>query len=50
MLKHGHAWFNDRYSSDLVLAIKERTAREKKLGLWQDEKPTAPWVWRQLNK
>jgi len=50
MLKHGHAWFNDRYSSDLVLAFKERTAREKKLGLWQDHKPIAPWVWRKRNK
>lgn len=50
MLKHGHAWFNDRYSSDLVLALKERAAREKKLGLWQSTKPIAPWVWRRLNK
>ncbi|MFW5431539.1 MAG: thermonuclease family protein [Methylophilaceae bacterium] len=50
MLKHGHAWFNDRYSTDLVLALKERTARKSKLGLWRDEKPIAPWVWRRLNK
>ncbi len=50
MVAHGHAWFNDRYSSDITLALKERKARESKLGLWQDQKPTAPWVWRRLNK
>ncbi len=50
MVSNGHAWFNSHYSSDLALALKERTARESKLGLWQNEKPTAPWVWRQQNK
>lgn len=50
MLKNGHAWFNDRYSSDLSLALKERKARKRKLGLWKTEKPIAPWVWRRLNK
>lgn len=50
MVKNGHAWFNNRYSSDLVLALKERAAREKRLGLWQAEAPTAPWDWRHQNK
>lgn len=50
MLKNGHAWFNDKYSSDLVLAVSERKAREKALGLWQDDKPMAPWNWRKLNR
>ncbi len=50
MLQHGHAWFNTKYSSNQLLAIKERSAREQKLGLWQEKKPTAPWVWRYLNK
>jgi len=50
MVQHGHAWFNDRYSSDIALALKERAAREKKLGLWQHHKPIAPWVWRRFNK
>ena len=35
MLKNGHAWFNDRYSTDLVLALKERSAREKKTWLME---------------
>lgn len=50
MLQHGHAWFNTKYSSNQLLKIKEHSARDKKLGLWQDAKPTAPWVWRRLNK
>lgn len=50
MLQQGHAWFNDKYSSDLILAFKERTARKNKLGLWQDEAPMAPWIWRRMNK
>lgn len=50
MLKHGHAWFNNRYSSDLMLALEERKARENKLGLWKTKEPIAPWAWRRLNK
>lgn len=29
MLQHGHAWFNDRYTSDLVLAIKSAQRAKK---------------------
>jgi len=50
MLEQGHAWFNARYSSDMLLALKERTAREQKKGLWQEDKPTAPWTWRKIHK
>lgn len=50
MLENGHAWFNERYSTDLLLALKQRQARDKQLGLWQDKKPVAPWTWRQRNK
>lgn len=50
MLNNGHAWFNKRYSNKAELAQAEKHARIKKLGLWQDEKPMAPWVWRHLIK
>lgn len=50
MLNNGHAWFNKRYSNKAELAQAEKHARTKKLGLWQDEKPMAPWVWRHLVK
>jgi endonuclease YncB( thermonuclease family) len=50
MLKNGHAWFNNHYSTDLTLALKEKHARDHQLGLWQDKRPIAPWIWRQRNK
>lgn len=50
MLNNGHAWFNKRYSNKTDLSQAEQYARIKKLGLWQDEKPMAPWVWRHLVK
>ena len=46
MVKNGHAWFNRRYSMDYMLALQEDEVRKNKLGLWQDEKPIPPWVWR----
>ena len=46
MVKNGHAWFNRRYSMDYMLALLEDEARKNKLGLWQSQQPTAPWVWR----
>jgi micrococcal nuclease len=46
MVKNGHAWFNRRYSMDYMLALQEDEARKNKLGLWLDEKPMPPWVWR----
>lgn len=50
MLKFGHAWFSKRYSYNKELADLERSARKNKLGLWQDEKPMAPWAWRHFTK
>ena len=50
MLKNGHAWFSKRYSKKKDLADAEALARKNKLGLWQDEEPIAPWVWRHLIK
>jgi micrococcal nuclease len=50
MVKQGHAWFNRRYSIDYMLALREDEVRKNKLGLWNAEKPTAPWVWRMMRK
>lgn len=46
MVKHGHAWFNRRYSMDYMLALLEDEARKNKGGLWNADKPTPPWIWR----
>jgi micrococcal nuclease len=46
MVKSGHAWFNRRYSMDYMLALQEDEARKNKLGLWEAQQQTPPWVWR----
>lgn len=48
MLTNGHAWFYKHYSKKKALADVEENARKNKMGLWQDDKPIAPWIWRRL--
>lgn len=47
MIEAGYAWHFKRYSSDMQLAQAENTARDKKVGLWVDRMPVAPWDWRE---
>ena len=47
MLRAGLAWHFVRYNSEVELATAQMTARKRRLGLWQDEAPVKPWVWRQ---
>ena len=44
MVLNGYAWAYVKYSRMYV--DQEKTAREKKLGLWQSSNPTPPWEWR----
>ena len=46
LIKNGHAWFNRRYSMDYTLDLAEQVARKNKLGLWEAQQQTPPWVWR----
>jgi micrococcal nuclease len=46
MVKNGHAWFYQQYSSDSALELAELEARNHKRGLWKTQHPTPPWVWR----
>lgn len=46
LVKHGLAWNYVKYSKDTLLVEYEENARLRKLGLWQDKDPVAPWVWR----
>jgi endonuclease YncB( thermonuclease family) len=46
MVKNGHAWFYEQYSSDSALELAELEASNHKRGLWQNQHPTPPWVWR----
>ncbi len=50
LLKNGYAWWYRAYSKDSENEIAELEAREKKLGLWQDENPLSPWDFRKLKK
>ena len=44
MVLNGYAWAYVKYSR--IYVDQEKTAREKKRGLWQSNDPTPPWQWR----
>ncbi len=50
MVEAGYAWHYKKYSSDEQLASAEMEARNKRIGLWSDENPIAPWNWRKFSK
>jgi micrococcal nuclease len=47
-VRNGMAWAFTRYLTDQAIAREEQLARQKRVGLWADPDPTAPWTWRQL--
>lgn len=49
MVREGYAWVYTRYCKAKMChqwKKDEKAAREANLGLWQEEEPTPPWVWR----
>jgi len=46
LIKAGFAWWYKWFSQDTTLGDLEAEARHKKIGLWQEKKPIAPWVFR----
>jgi endonuclease YncB( thermonuclease family) len=46
MVEEGWAWHYKKYSTDKALSAAESNSRLKKLGLWKDAKPIAPWDFR----
>ena len=49
VLQAGYGWVYKQYCDQNFCSdwlIYEKQARDKKLGLWQDENPTPPWKWR----
>ncbi len=46
LVRTGYAWWFRKYSDDKTLKQLEAEAKAKKLGLWSDAKPVAPWDWR----
>ena len=49
LVELGLAWHNARYVSDVALYNAEINARVKRLGLWADDNPIPPWVWRRMH-
>lgn len=48
MVRQGMAWHFKKYSSDVHYARLELIARKQRVGLWQEQSPTAPWEWRAI--
>ena len=46
LLKQGLAWHYKQYNKDEELAELEQEARNKKIGLWSQPNPVAPWDFR----
>lgn len=49
-IKRGMAWVYTQYAHDPNYQSEEQTARANKAGLWIDENPTEPWLWRRGEK
>lgn len=50
LLSEGLAWHYKKYDKNPVWAELETTARHNRKGLWRDEQPVEPWVWRKNKK
>lgn len=51
IVEAGYAWWFQRYAPhDQDLAALEADARQNRRGLWQQKKPTPPWVFRSQNR
>jgi endonuclease YncB( thermonuclease family) len=50
MIKAGWAWHFTKYNRDPDLAALQRAASLRRLGLWVDANPVAPWDYRKSRK
>ncbi|MFN8297265.1 MAG: thermonuclease family protein [Chitinophagales bacterium] len=50
LIKAGLAWHFKKYSTEKKLADLEIEARDKKIGIWSDPRPIAPWEIRKLHR
>lgn len=51
LVEQGHAWHYVRYShSKKALSKLEKSAKERRIGLWSANKPLEPWKWRAQNR
>jgi micrococcal nuclease len=45
---NGLAWHYKKYSTDMEYSDLEEEANENKVGLWAEDDPIAPWLWRKM--
>ena len=50
MVRYGYAWHYSSIAKDKELATAQQAAKKQKLGLWKEQKPVAPWVYRKNPK
>ncbi len=50
IIKLGLAWHFKKYSDNDEYAQLEIEARDKKIGIWSEPNPIAPWLWRKAKK
>ncbi|HEY0091089.1 MAG TPA: thermonuclease family protein [Flavobacterium sp.] len=50
MIRAGMAWHYKKYSKDPLLSNLEIIARRKRVGLWHDKDPMAPWEVRKMHR
>lgn len=50
MILDGYAWAYREFTPPAAYIKAENGARAARIGLWADNSPTPPWVWRQENK
>ena len=51
LLMEGHAWSTvEEDSAAAEYTLAEEYAKERKIGLWREVEPTAPWNWRESHK
>lgn len=50
MVKSGLAWQYKKYSKDISFGELEAQARERKLNIWSNPNPVAPWEFRKIQK
>jgi micrococcal nuclease len=49
-VERGMAWTYTQYNKNPALSGIEKASRDKRIGLWADTKPTAPWDFRHAKK
>ncbi len=50
LVRNGWAWVYRRYNKEAEWLRLEELARERRLGLWQDEPNIPPWEWRRQKR